>query len=50
MTIFRRGVGVALFVSIWSASPSTWPAPSSSGPPELPGLIAASVWIAPVIV
>ena len=26
--------------------PMTWPAESSSGPPELPGLIAASVWIA----
>ncbi len=24
----------------------TFPLPSSSGPPELPGLIAASVWIA----
>ena len=26
--------------------PMTWPFMSSSGPPELPGLIAASVWIA----
>ena len=26
--------------------PITCPWPSSSGPPELPGLIAASVWIA----
>ena len=29
--------------------PSTRPRASSSGPPELPWLIAASVWIAPVI-
>ena len=27
----------------------TWPSPSSSAPPELPGFSAASVWIAPVI-
>ena len=25
--------------------PMTWPLMSSSGPPELPGLMAASVWI-----
>src|SRR5579859_6697184 len=43
-------VGVVLLVSIWSAKPSTLPLPSSSGPPELPGLIGASVWIAPVMV
>src|SRR5437763_8062756 len=43
-------LGVELLVSIWSARPSTRPLPSSSGPPELPGLIAASVWIAPVMV
>ena len=30
--------------------PSTRPAPLSSGPPELPGLMAASVWIALPIV
>ena len=29
--------------------PITRPSPSTSGPPELPGLIAASVWIAPEI-
>ena len=29
--------------------PITWPAGLSSGPPELPGLIEASVWIAPSI-
>ena len=29
--------------------PITSPAASTSGPPELPGLIAASVWIAPAI-
>ena len=28
--------------------PMTWPFPSTSGPPELPGLIAASVWMAPM--
>jgi len=38
------------FVWIWSFSPSRCPLASSRGPPELPGLIAASVWIAPVIV
>src|SRR3954454_15008530 len=35
-----------LSVLIWELTPITWPRPSSSGPPELPGLIAASVWIA----
>ena len=29
--------------------PITSPSASTSGPPELPGLIAASVWIAPAI-
>ena len=28
-------------------TPTTRPAESRRGPPELPGLIAASVWIAP---
>ena len=37
---------VAELVWIWSLRPSTWPLASSSGRPELPGLIAASVWIA----
>ena len=32
-------------VSIWELIPITLPAASISGPPELPGLIAASVWI-----
>ena len=36
-------------VWIWALMPSTRPRPSSSGPPELPWLIAASVWIAPVV-
>ncbi len=31
---------------IWELMPSTRPRPLSSGPPELPGLMAASVWIA----
>ena len=34
-----------LWLSIWELIPITWPAPSISGPPELPGLIAASVWM-----
>ena len=32
-------------VSIWELMPMTRPAASISGPPELPGLIAASVWM-----
>ena len=32
---------------IWALIPITAPLASSSGPPELPGLMAASVWIAP---
>ena len=28
--------------------PMTWALSSTSGPPELPGLMAASVWIAPI--
>ncbi len=32
-------------VAIWELMPITRPWPSSSGPPELPGLIEASVWI-----
>ena len=30
--------------------PMTWPRVFSSGPPELPGLIAASVWMIPLII
>jgi hypothetical protein len=37
-------------VSIWELMPITRPAASSSGPPELPGLIAASVWMTSRIV
>jgi len=33
-----------VFVAIWALTPMTRPLASSSGPPELPGLIAASVW------
>ena len=33
-------------VRIEELIPTTWPAMFTSGPPELPGLIAASVWIA----
>ena len=33
-------------VAIWSTMPTTSPEALSSGPPELPGLSAASVWIA----
>ena len=36
-------------VAIWELIPITWPAASNSGPPELPGLIGASVWIASLI-
>jgi hypothetical protein len=36
-------------VWIWELIPSTRPRLSSSGPPELPWLMAASVWIAPVV-
>ena len=34
---------------IWELMPITRPRASSSGPPELPRLIAASVWIASLI-
>jgi hypothetical protein len=33
-------------VSIAAVTPITWACPFTSGPPELPGLIGASVWIA----
>ena len=36
-------------VAIWELIPITSPSASKSGPPELPGLIGASVWIAFVI-
>ena len=36
-------------VSICELIPITRPVASSSGPPELPGLIAASVWMTPSI-
>jgi hypothetical protein len=37
------------FVGLSNAAtmPITWPSRSSSGPPELPGLTAASIWIRP---
>src|SRR3954470_16648300 len=38
-----------LVVWIWALMPSTRPRASSSGPPEFPWLIAASVWIAPTV-
>jgi hypothetical protein len=41
----RAGVRGAV-VAIWSTMPMTLPAASSTGPPELPGFSAASVWIA----
>ena len=37
-------------LSICALTPMTFPSRSSSGPPELPWLIAASVWTAPLIV
>ena len=33
-------------VAIAELTPTTWPRRLTSGPPELPGLIAASVWTA----
>ena len=36
---------LALGDSICELTPITWPSALNSGPPELPGLIAASVWI-----
>jgi hypothetical protein len=33
-------------VSDWKATPTTSPASFTTGPPELPGLMAASIWIA----
>ena len=36
-------------LSICALTPITWPFVFSSGPPELPWLIAASVWIEPEI-
>jgi hypothetical protein len=33
-------------VAIWSTMPMTLPEASKTGPPELPGFSAASVWIA----
>ncbi len=36
-------------VAIAVLMPTTWPARLTSAPPELPGLIAASVWIAPAM-
>jgi hypothetical protein len=33
-------------VSIWESTPMTRPSRLTSGPPELPWLMAASVWIA----
>ena len=46
----EMSIGIAkpmplLFGAIAVLMPMTFPAASSSGPPELPGLIAASVWI-----
>ena len=37
------------WLSIWLFTPMTRPCMFSNGPPELPGLTAASVWIAPAI-
>ena len=34
---------------IWLVMPITWPSSLISGPPELPWLMAASVWMAPRI-
>ena len=37
-------------LAIWETTPITLPSASSSGPPELPWLTGASVWIASLIV
>ena len=37
-------------VAIWSVMPTTCPRAFSTGPPELPGSMAASVWIASAMV
>ncbi len=37
-------------VSIWELTPITFPLASNSGPPELPWLIEASVWMTSSIV
>ena len=39
-------VGLFVPVRIWFVIPTTWPNRLISGPPELPWLMAASVWIA----
>ena len=44
-----RAFARAASQAIWEFTPTTSPCSLSSGPPELPGLSAASVWIAPVI-
>jgi hypothetical protein len=38
----------ALLFATAVLSPTTWPAALTSGPPELPELIEASVWISPL--
>ncbi len=38
------------WLAICELTPTTRPLESSSGPPELPGLIAASVWMTSAIV
>ena len=39
-------IGSSPSVSMAASIPMTWPRAFTSGPPELPGLIGASVWIA----
>ena len=53
MTRMARSMGMAkpspmeppLLEKIEALTPITWPSALASGPPELPGLMAASVWI-----
>src|SRR3954447_7683598 len=40
-------LAVLVLVAICALMPTTWPLALSSGPPELPGLMEASVWIEP---
>ena len=53
MSVAASLIGIAkptpwALVAIAVLIPMTAPVPSSSGPPLLPGLIAASVWIRPL--
>ena len=46
VTTVRKTLAKHPAVAMAALMPTTWPLRSTSGPPLLPGLIAASVWIA----